>query len=327
MNDRGRSAPVGGYDFGAKRDYRRRIWSLITRDLPVPKRDSKILFLPSKEGAEIEMALRRGFREENLFAVDKSPALVATAKWRKSFPGVRFKAGELPRAAERFKEDGHRFDVALLDLCSNFSQPLIRALVGFGQRADLSPNALVSISAMRGRETGDLSTVLDPIGEIFRSSGIGVIDPQISDRDRGRIIATTASFLDSIIHSDDMSVGEILASGVYRSHRVSMIWWIFRRRVITEIFGALRGLANSSESSLAARRYRRQLGRTGSYLYPFRLLNGASLKIAFPSMLVDTLSSGRLTAERFMALKASFQEWKTFEEDRQVREWGRLRRA
>lgn len=113
-------APMVVYNFGNKRNYRRRIWGWFNEELP-RKRDAQVLLLPSKQGDEIKQAVSRGFRECNIHAVDHNPAVLATAPWRQRFPLVNVYGSELPRACERIKARGIRLDALNLDLCGAIS--------------------------------------------------------------------------------------------------------------------------------------------------------------------------------------------------------------
>ena len=76
-----RTAPVEGYDFGRKRNYRRNIYAGLKKTFPPHEARSAIhLLMPSKEGAEITNALDAGFQERNLIIVDRSPQIVAVLK-------------------------------------------------------------------------------------------------------------------------------------------------------------------------------------------------------------------------------------------------------
>lgn len=152
--------PKGGYSFEAKDEYRRRVWSYFADHLDDVKK-AKVLFLPSREGLEIPIALEYGFKEENLIAVDDSPAQIAVSKWRRLYPKVKFYGNELSRAADRIVEDKISIDAANLDLCGNISSPMIKSIEGFFQSRCLSGRALVSITMLKGRELHAINTLAD----------------------------------------------------------------------------------------------------------------------------------------------------------------------
>ena len=96
-------APKTGYNFEEKNKYRHKVWSTFAEKLDVSS--AIVLFLPSKEGLEIPIALSYGFKEENLIAVDDCPAVIAASKWRKEYPKIKFYGNSLSRAGERIKQD------------------------------------------------------------------------------------------------------------------------------------------------------------------------------------------------------------------------------
>ncbi len=147
-----RSSPSGGYDFGAKRQYRREVWATLARFCPVKRWNADVLLMPSSEGAEIPVALSKGFQECRMHAVDANAAIIATAPWRKDFPAIHGYGNELPRACERIAAKGVKLAVANFDLCSNVTDRLLEDLSEIGATGVLSENAAVSITVLRGRE-------------------------------------------------------------------------------------------------------------------------------------------------------------------------------
>lgn len=149
-----KSAPMVAYDFGNKRNYRRRIWGWLSEELR-RKHDAQVLLLPSKQGDEIKLAVSRGFRECNIHAVDRNPALLATAPWRKRYPLVNVYGSELPRACERIKAKGIRLDALNLDLCGAISsETTISTLEGVLKSGVCrQPVSYLAITMLSGRDT------------------------------------------------------------------------------------------------------------------------------------------------------------------------------
>lgn len=147
-----RSAPAEGYDFGNKRQYRRTIWSRFRKHCVGRLHLAQALLMPSLEGDEIDVALNKGFREENLHVVDRNPAIVATLKRR--YPKIQTYGVELERAVARMADRGVTLDVANLDLCGQVSLPLLQAVDAVAHDGAMNPGGLVAVTMLRGRESG-----------------------------------------------------------------------------------------------------------------------------------------------------------------------------
>lgn len=164
-----RIAPETGYDFEAKAKYRKIIWDCFSKNVSDPGK-SKVGFLPSQEGLEIPLAIERGFKEKNLFAIDRNRALLRHAKWRRRYPKVKTYGSELPRAGERIRADNHRLDAVNLDLCGNISIPTIRAIRGFIESDCLKSQSVVAMTLMNGRENNrELIGMMQIIADITDS--------------------------------------------------------------------------------------------------------------------------------------------------------------
>ena len=59
------------YDFSQKRHWRRTVWNGIRERLEKPVREALVLYLAAEQDEDREIALQKGFREENLIAVDR----------------------------------------------------------------------------------------------------------------------------------------------------------------------------------------------------------------------------------------------------------------
>jgi hypothetical protein len=144
-----RIAPAGGYDFGNKRQYRRAVWRQFAEHSPVPRGDAICVLMPSLEGDEIEVALSKGFREQNLHVVDREPAIVATLKRR--YRRINTHGIDIARMAERLPAGS--VHCANLDLCGSASDRMADTLRAFA--CVLGQGAIVSVTMLRGREHGE----------------------------------------------------------------------------------------------------------------------------------------------------------------------------
>jgi hypothetical protein len=64
------------YSFPQKDHWRNRIWNIIAKRINVHPRDAVILYLAAQEDLDRFTALRKGFKTENLIAVDRDPVVV-----------------------------------------------------------------------------------------------------------------------------------------------------------------------------------------------------------------------------------------------------------
>ena len=151
-----RSAPKEGYDFAAKAQYRKRVWKALLDQSEKPRHDLRCLILPSSEGLEIPLLIGQGVREEHIFAVDKNAAVLATAPWRERYPRVRIYGNELPRAAERLRDDAVVIDCANLDLCANLSVAGLRELQQVAAMLPLASMSGLALTMLKGRELNDI---------------------------------------------------------------------------------------------------------------------------------------------------------------------------
>lgn len=165
-----RSAPSDGYDFGSKRHYRRQVWNIFRDACKGRLSTSHALLMPSAEGDEIDVALSKGFREENLHVVDRNPAIVAHLKRR--YPKVNTYGVEIGRAAQRISENGVWLSVANLDLCGQVSDKQARTLSSFAVWAPMEHHGLVAVTALRGRESRGAFNLLKTQKEKYRESSL-----------------------------------------------------------------------------------------------------------------------------------------------------------
>ena len=148
-----RKAPKQGYDYPLKAQYRADVWSAIATQLgPKKVPIAKVAILPSSEGLEIPLLLQLGFREENIYAIDSNPAILASARWRKQFPAVHVYGSAVEVALDRIRREGVVLDAANLDLCGGFTTPMIKAIGAALSVNVFQPLAVVALTMLKGRE-------------------------------------------------------------------------------------------------------------------------------------------------------------------------------
>ena len=125
----------------------------------IPK--AKVGFLPSREGLEIPIALSLGFKEENLYAIDKSPQMMIHAPWRAKYKKINVYGSEVARAGQRMHIQGVKLDAVNLDLCGTFSRPTIDSLAGFLRSGCMKNTSLIAYTLFKGREHPDMTELIE----------------------------------------------------------------------------------------------------------------------------------------------------------------------
>ena len=163
-----RSAPDGGYGFGAKCQYRRNIWATFRAKASAQgfaRPDCHVMLMPSIEGKEIEVAMAAGFRQDKMHVVDGSAGIVADLKKRyrqiNTYAVGRPPDGGVKAAAARIAAKGIRLRFANLDLCGPVSKNLSSELALFARARCLDDVAYVAVTMLRGREQQSASSYLE----------------------------------------------------------------------------------------------------------------------------------------------------------------------
>lgn len=212
-----RKAPKNGYDNGVKADYRNRVWASFENAVSDIQRDEtntlKALIMPSAEGLEIETALDAGLQEQDIICVDRSAAVIATSKWRKIYPNIKFFASEIAEVGEKIARKGWKVRVANLDLCGNFSDDTIDAVRGFLQDAPWDRRVTFALTIAKGREGSALTTLLKSIGAQEKT---GLNEPRMA-------------VLFTLFGDDLQNLGllSVLDQDCYTSGRNPMTWAVF----------------------------------------------------------------------------------------------------
>lgn len=113
------AAPKEGYDFPAKKEYRRRLLATIERETTASSRKtSSVLFLPGRLGGEAQSLLDLGFKAENLLACDYQRKSLMI--FREKFPQIPAFHGTFGAAGKYLRGD-RVFDIVLGDTCGGRS--------------------------------------------------------------------------------------------------------------------------------------------------------------------------------------------------------------
>lgn len=250
-----RRAPVGGYDFPEKRQYRRQAWNAIAgavRTFGNIKRCHALL-MPSSEATEVAVAESKGFLRRNLHAVDSSVAIAATIS--RKYPGIDAKGGLVSDACKRMAGDGVRLHAANLDLCGSVGDKYLREVSDVSRCGIWAKWAVVGITALRGREDSETITHLQDIGVQAMPLGkYQVRGTEYIETDLGRL-GLVGSVLGGWAYMADL----LLRFGIYRSTagNQTMIWGVY---LLWDIDDALRTFAHR-QNRLAGTIYDKAVSR------------------------------------------------------------------
>lgn len=156
------SGAVMNYDFGPKRHWRRWAWNRIDESVVGDRRDKLVLYLAGADDFDRAEALRRGFVANNLVAVERDAASLASLRGQ----GVLAVEGEFAEVAHHLAKT-RRCDVLFGDFCNGLTPDLVHNV----QRWCGEPNlrdAVFAFNLLRGRDSksaemrGACSGIADP---------------------------------------------------------------------------------------------------------------------------------------------------------------------
>ena len=169
MANNGRSAPADGYDFPSKRDYRRRIWAYFGREIK-NRKEAHVCLLTDTDPGELHIALKHGFREDHIHAVNHEPAVIATVRRKSGLSRMNTYGRDIAEACELMAKNGVRLSAANLDLCGCASGLLSATLKRIFASGVFGDGALVAVTMLRGREQGSSAEFLRNFPPIVANS-------------------------------------------------------------------------------------------------------------------------------------------------------------
>ena len=142
--------PQNEYIFPEKEAYRESVWSTFAKH--IAPSTARVLFYPGRHGLEIPIALKHGFKEENLIACEMNKALLINSEWRKIYPQVRLYGTPLLRTIERLESDKIKLDAVNLDYCSNLCQPIFTDVKELLKSKCVKWPFFIAVTMLKGRE-------------------------------------------------------------------------------------------------------------------------------------------------------------------------------
>jgi hypothetical protein len=217
--------PKAGYDGDTKQAYREAVWAdmlkiasgrLMTDTVAV------LVVMPSSGTEEIDTLVVMGVDPLQIFAIDQSAAVIATSKWRKKYPEVRFAACKVSEAPAILKKRGLVAVAANLDLCCNFSDELVSEVDAFVAGHMSVDDFCFSVTVTKGREGKAINSLLSLHGS----------DDRLPDKRIAALVAVS-QWAGKQVHSIGHA-WQIRAGGAYRAYSCPMAWQVFRRVTISE---------------------------------------------------------------------------------------------
>lgn len=185
-----RNGSASNYASDDKQDgYRKPVWDYFAQHVS----GSPAMLLPSHGGSEIAEALCRGWREDQLYCVDRVPQRLALLRQGKLSPtvhavpyhAVHTLAGSVVKAHDVLASQGVQLGALSLDFCTPVHWPGVCRWLALCSDADIwEDNAVVAIAVRRGREqrgiadwlhaanrygVGELAAAFTPVGFLPRS--------------------------------------------------------------------------------------------------------------------------------------------------------------
>lgn len=130
-----------------------------------------ILLMPEKNRKELDILLAHGVVPEDVLAVDKSAAVLATFTRQVLSPHeravIRRRGALVSQACEEWAQEGIRLALAHFDFCGNldqYSYGTVRAEIEAIARSGIIDNAHIAVTFERGREANPVTKKFDRLG-------------------------------------------------------------------------------------------------------------------------------------------------------------------
>lgn len=154
-----RGRPKGGYSNPAKAEYRERVYAGAIKAW-ADRSDKTCLMLPSIEGEEIAVALSTGFKEDNIYAVERDKTIAARFEWREQYPNVKVEIGDVGRVCKRLAKRGVKIDFANFDFCGPLSNQVLNSLKRAAESGAFTAGSAGAITLLVGREAPETVELL-----------------------------------------------------------------------------------------------------------------------------------------------------------------------
>lgn len=134
------------YKFGSKNNWRRWEWNRIDELLPVPRKEATVLYLPGEQDLDRVEAVRRGFSDNLLFAVDRDGQVIDSLRDRQ----VSALRGNIIDVLYAWKGT---IDVVVADFMGGLSDRTLDFIVALQESESIEPHhTVIAVNMMRGRD-------------------------------------------------------------------------------------------------------------------------------------------------------------------------------
>lgn len=150
------------YKFGIKNQWRRWLWNRIEERLTVPAREAVVLYLAGQDDLDRYVALRHGFKDHNLIAIDRSEKVVRTLR----NSGVVSMQGEFMDAICTWPAN-RPVHAIVGDFCCGLESKMWKRIMGLMLLTHVRP-AVYAFNFLRGRDqssNGIRASILESIGK------------------------------------------------------------------------------------------------------------------------------------------------------------------
>jgi|AntAceMinimDraft_13_1070369.scaffolds.fasta_scaffold25600_2 hypothetical protein len=201
-------APSCGYQTPKKQKYREDVWAALLPAWVESQHDdrSHVLVMPSSGGEEIDYIVGLGIPPERIIAVDRSAAVIATSKWRKAHPTVKFFTSEIGDVWRKIDKLGAVIVAANLDFCTNFSDQLISQYASFCKNTTSFDCTRIAVTLAKGREGRALTAMV----KAFAPHSKTISDPRVA----------------ALMACAEVDSGIIWGQGEYVNNKSPMTWFV-----------------------------------------------------------------------------------------------------
>lgn len=175
------------YNFANKRHWRRTLWNQIESLSNINRNNCIVVCLDTTQGGEVEFLLRRGYRPQNIYAVNYNVAQVVVMNKNISKRlgcKVNILGIGIDRAIQKIISQGITPNVVNMDFCSQLCKETINTMQNVS--ASLPSNSVISVNLLRGREKWQ--NIIDVLCPSDNTSGTVEIE-NINDLDAARLDA------------------------------------------------------------------------------------------------------------------------------------------
>lgn len=199
------------YKFGNKNNWRRTVWNRIRERLEVPPREAVVLYLAGEKDLDREVAVRHGFRMQNLIAIESDDDVAKQLR----ADGVLTVNDDLHRVLASWPKR-KSVDVVVADLCCGLTRSTMSSFFTcLGHRA--FNRATVMFNLLRGRESEEGAK------ELLSRLQLALAQETSEFKHRGLMLVR---LLIDLFNKQLNGMDPIVANAAYERYRTAISPWI-----------------------------------------------------------------------------------------------------